>query len=134
IAGALAGAGILCKQDYGLGVTGALGLFLLVQPALRGTAADEPGFGNRQPAARESRIAYVLPALQFTLGLMVALVPALAALAWAGALRDLVQQTMVMPLRVIEAAQYPHLPSLRPLLRQNPQIRAQLDSYLPSIL
>jgi hypothetical protein len=101
---------------------------------LRARGGGDAGPQDRQPGARGSPLAYAVPALQFTLGLVVALGPALAALAWAGALRDLVQQTIVMPLRVMEFAQYPHLPPLRPLLGQNPQIRAQLDSYVPSIL
>jgi hypothetical protein len=83
IAGALAGIGILCKQDYGFGVTGALGLFLLVTPMLRGAAE-----GRARPTAR--RLRYVLPAVQFTLGLAIVVGPALGLLAWAGALGGLV--------------------------------------------
>src|SRR5262245_20172429 len=125
IAGALAGAGILCKQDYGLGVTGALGLFLLVQPAL----------SWRRQGARGPRISDALPALQFTLGLVLVLGPALGLLARAGALRDLVEQAIVVPLRgATQFAAYPRLPALRPFLKQDPQMRAQVDSYFPSIL
>jgi hypothetical protein len=128
IAGALAGVGILCKQDYGLGVTGALGLFLLVQPMLRATAG-----GQARPQG--CRVGYVLPALQFTLGVALVLGPALGLLAWVGALGGLVEQAIVVPLRgATQFAAYPRLPALRPLLLQDPQIRAQVENYLPSIL
>src|SRR4029453_4184334 len=135
IAGALAGAGILCKQDYGLGVTGALGLFLLLQAALRGTTGDEAGPPRQRPGARRPQIADALPAVHFTLGLVLVLGPALGALAWAGALRDLVQQAIVVPLRgAMQFAAYARLPPLRPFLGQSPQLRAQMESYFPSVL
>jgi hypothetical protein len=128
IAGVLAGVGILCKQDYGLGVTGALGLFLLVQPML-----GAPAGGQARPQGR--RLGNVLPALQFTVGVALVLGPALGLLAWAGALGGLVEQAIVVPLRgATQFVAYPRLPALRPLLSQDPQIRAQLENYFPSIL
>src|SRR4029453_1548942 len=122
-------------RGRGGGGPGALGLFLLVPPALRGTAGDEAGPPRRRPAARGPQIADALPALQFTLGLGLVLGPALGLLAWAGALRDLVERAIVVPLRgATQFAAYPRLPALRPFLKQDPQMRAQVDSYFPSIL
>jgi hypothetical protein len=114
-AGALAGAGILCKQDYGLAVSGAVGLFLLARPLLRRTHGRSA-------------------APFFALGAALVLGPAAAALAGAGALRPLVTQAVLLPLSGARNFSYTRLPPLRPLLHQDPLLREQIGSYLPAIL
>ncbi len=112
-AGVAAGLGVLCKQDYGLGVAGALGLALLLRPG------GPPRLGT---------------AVRFTAGVALATAPALAALAAAGALGAFVQATVVLPLSGAMRFPYVGLPPLRPLFRQDPVLRAAVGHYLPSIL
>ena len=117
LAGALVGAGILCKQDYGVGVGGALGLLLLVRPWLGSSSA-----GGLRPAAL------------FAAGVTAVVVPVLGAFAAAGALGALVDQTFVRPVSIVTSATYPSLPSLRPLVHQDAALRAEIGSYFPAIL
>jgi hypothetical protein len=115
-AGLAAGGGILAKQDYGLAVTGALGLWLLARPWL-GLAARG-----------------VAPAAAFSAGVAALVVPAAAYFAAHGALGDLVAQTFTQPLAAAARFDYPRLPPLRPLLGQDAVVRAGIGSYFPSIL
>jgi hypothetical protein len=123
-AGALVGAGILCKQDYGLGVGGALGLVLLLRPLLARRPADtvRPPLGPLRAA------------LPFAGGAAAVLLPALAALALAGALPGLVEQAVLRPLSAAASFGYTRLPNLSPLLSQDADLRAQVGSYFPAIL
>src|SRR3989442_11613208 len=89
--GALIGAAILCKQDYGAGVGGALGLFLAARPLL-----GRGGF---------------LAAALYAAGGALVVLPAFAAVVAAGLLGPLVEQTLVRPLPLVSTFAYPHLPS-----------------------
>ncbi len=115
--GAFVGAAILCKQDYGLGVGGALGLALLLRPVL-----------SRSPRGA------VLPASLYTAGIVFVLVPPLVAFAAAGALGALVEQTFLRPLLLESTFNYARLPPVFPLLAQTPGLRADAGSYFPAIL
>lgn len=123
-AGALAGAGILCKQDYGVGVAGALGLFLLLRPVLvgrpLGATASPPSVGRA--------------ACLFVAGVAAVVGPALALLAAAGALPGLVEQAVLRPLSAAASFPYTRLPPLTPLLARDPALREQIGSYLPAVL
>ena len=112
--GALAGAAILCKQDYGAGVGGALGLFLAARALV--------GRGR------------VLPAALYAAGGALVVLPAFAAVWAAGLLGPLVEQAFVRPLALVSTFGYTHLPPLRPLLHQDGALRAQIGSYFPAIL
>jgi len=112
--GALAGAAILCKQDYGAGVGGALGLFLAARPLV----------GRRGFA----------PAALYAAGGALVVLPAFAAVWAAGLLGPLVEQAFVRPLALVSTFGYTHLPPLRPLLHQDGALRAQIGSYFPAIL
>src|SRR5207247_1226927 len=82
----LAGAAILCKQDYGAGVGGALGLFFAARALV--------GRGRFAPAA-----------LYATGGALVVL-PAFAAVWAAGLLGPLVEQAFVRPLALVSSFGY----------------------------
>jgi hypothetical protein len=120
-AGALAGAAVLAKQDYGVACTGALGLYLLLRwlPCPR-----EPDRLRR--SLRDATL------LAIGVGLVVA--PVLAAIAAAGAFPAFVYQTVVSPLASTGGDTYVHLPPLRPLVHQDALLRSNIGSYLPSIL
>lgn len=122
-AGVAAAAGILCKQDYGLAVTGALGLFLLLLPWV-----------GARPAAGRTLTHALGPATAFSLGVGLGLLPAFGALWAAGALPALVEQTILVPLRGASAATYTRLPPLALPFLQNAGLRADVPAYFPSIL
>ncbi|HWP66191.1 MAG TPA: hypothetical protein VNO26_09785, partial [Candidatus Limnocylindria bacterium] len=121
--GAVLGAAILAKQDYGLAVTGATHLFLLAAAA----PARAAGGRLRALAALDAGVAAVL-------------LPVVASFAWHGALDDMVQQTVVAPLLVKQlwrpaAGEYITFFGIRPLLHQNPVLHsAQAFNYLPPLL
>ncbi len=121
LAGILAGAGVLCKQDYGLAIVGALGLALLLAPLV------EP---NHPRSAR----AWLRPPFLVGLGALAPIVPALAWYAAQGALPALIRQTLFVPLSGAARFDYTRLPAPWPLFTQDPELRAQIGSYLPSIL
>ncbi len=121
LAGMIAGMGALCKQDYGLAIIGTLGLALLLAPLV------EPG---RPRTARS----WLQPPLLLGLGALVAIVPALAYFAAQGALPALIRQTLLVPLSGASSFDYTRLPASWPLFTQDPELRAQIGSYLPSIL
>ena len=119
--GLLVGAGILCKQDYGVGVGASLGLFLLIRPILaRRLGVPSPGA--------------IVPAGLFAAGAAALVVPTLALFAAAGALGALIDQTFFRPLSLVTGFAYTRLPSLAPLLHQDAALRADIGSYLPAIL
>jgi dolichyl-phosphate-mannose-protein mannosyltransferase len=121
VAGALVGAGILCKQDYGVGVGVALGVVLLVRPLVaRRLGVPPPGALG--------------PAALFAGGVAAVVVPVLAAFAAAGGIGPLVDQTFARPLSIVTGSTYTGLPSLRPLFHQDAALRADIGSYLPAIL
>jgi len=121
--GAALGAAILAKQDYGLAVTGATHLFLLVAGA---------------PTLRAGGRLRALVALDT--GISIVLAPVAAYFAWHGALDDLVAQTIVAPLLVKQlwrpaAGEYITFFGVRPLLHQNPVLHsAQAFNYFPPLL
>ncbi len=121
LAGALAGAGVLCKQDYGLAITATLGLALLLAPL---TEPDRP---------RSART-WLGPPLLLGLGALALIVPTLGWYAAQGALPALVRQTLLVPLSGAARFDYTRLPALWPFFAQDPELRAQIGSYLPSIL
>jgi len=112
--GALVGAAILCKQDYGVGVGGALGLFFVARPFV--------GSGSFAPAAL------------YAAGGALVVLPAFAAVVTAGLLGPLVEQTFVRPLALVSSFGYAHLPPVRPVLHQAAALRADIGSYFPAIL
>jgi hypothetical protein len=115
--GVLVGAAIVCKQDYGLGVGGALGLVWLLRPWL----------------ARSSAGAFV-PAALYTAGIGLVVVPVLGAFAAAGALGALLDQTLLRPLLLESSFNYARLPPVLPLFGQTPGLRGDTGSYFPAIL
>jgi hypothetical protein len=121
VAGVLVGGGILCKQDYGVGVGAALGLVLLLRPLVARRV------GTPSPGA-------VAPAALFAAGAAAVVLPVLGAIAASGALDALVDQTFVRPLSIVTSSTYPSLPALKPLLHQDPALRAEIGSYFPAIL
>lgn len=119
-AGMVAGVAILSKQDYGLAVAGALGLALALVALL---------FHRR--ARLRTAIRHVGA---FASGGLLVVLPVLAAFALAGALPALIRQSVLVPLRGAASGAYPGLPPLSPFLAQDPVLREQIGSYLPSIL
>src|SRR5437660_274279 len=83
---ALLDAAILCKQDYGAGVGGALGLFFVARPFV--------GSGSFAPAAL------------YAAGGALVVLPAFAAVVTAGLLGPLVEQTFVRPLALVSSFGY----------------------------
>src|SRR5262245_14413562 len=119
VAGLVAGLAIAAKQDYGLGVTGALGVAILAVPWLR---------------PRRSFADSVIPAMTFAAG-PVLVIGAIIAWYWAhGALDAFVDQTVRFPLLATRKAVYATLPAPWPLVGQDTALRAELASYFPSIL
>ena len=110
--GVAAGLGLLAKQDYGVAVSACLGAALLVTR------------GRRAPASLVVLVA----------GAVVAVVPMLAYLASEGALADLVQDTLLLPLSGAVGYSFTRLPAVFPLFRQDPALRAAIGNYLPSVL
>lgn len=121
IAGLFAGAAVMCKQDYGLAVSGLVTLAL---------ATD--GFLRRVPGA--TVVQALGAALRFVGGGALVVLPALGWFAWHGALDELVQQAFLVPLSGALQFSYTRLPSLSPLFAQDPALRAEIGNYFPSIL
>jgi len=121
VAGVVGGCAVLCKQDYGLAVSG---LTTLVLAAV--------GLQSRAPGA--GLAAGLAPALRFVGGGALVVVPALAYFAWQGALGDLIHQAFLVPLSGAMAFSYTRLPDLWPFFAQDPALRAEIGSYFPSIL
>jgi hypothetical protein len=121
VAGLLAGAGILCKQDYGLAVSAALGLVLLAHPVLRLPRPRPWG-------------ALLGPAAGFAASALAVVAPALGYLVAAGAFPGFLQQTLLLPLSGAATYSFTRLPAIFPLLHQNPALRAGIGNYLPSVL
>ncbi len=119
-AGLFAGAAIVSKQDYGVGVTGALGLALLILPWLE--------------SQRPAWLASLRGACVFALAALAVVLPTLAYFAWNGAWDALVEQTLYFPLSAMEKASYTRLPALWPLFGQDAALREEIGSYFPSIL
>jgi hypothetical protein len=119
--GALVGAAIACKQDYGVGVGSALGLFLLARPLLARRA------GVPSPGA-------LAPAAVFAAGAAGVVLPVVGYFASHGALGQFIEQTVFRPLAITSAGFYVELPALRPLLRQDMALRSEVGSYFPGIL
>lgn len=121
LGGVVIGAAVMCKQDYGLAVTGGTGLALLVAPFLE---------SSERPTA-----AGVL-ASPLLFGVAAVAVPVLSFgwLAWHGALDGLVQQTFVVPFTyVFEFTGYPRLPDFWSL-GQDAMMRSDIAAYVPSII
>jgi hypothetical protein len=105
--GACVGTAIICKQDYGLGVGGALGLVLLRRP--------------------RHAVLYAAP-------VVTVVAAAFAYFAAGGALAALIDQAFVRPYALVSRFAYTHLPPLLPIVHQDPALRAQIGSYFPAIL
>jgi hypothetical protein len=122
VAGLVAGGAILCKQDYGLGVTGGLGLAMLLVPWLRREGLN-PWYSF-----------LVRPAI-FGIGALVVVVAGLISLWMDGVLLEFYTQAVLQPLRGATSFNpYPRLPDLWPLWRQDAEFRAQIGHYFPAIL
>jgi hypothetical protein len=122
VAGLAAGGAILCKQDYGFGVTGGVGLSLLLIPFLC----------ERTPAPW---LRTLWRPFLFGLGALVPLTVCLAILAIQGVLPAFFEQTVLQPLRGATSFNpYPRMPDLLPLWSQDPDLRAQIGHYFPAIL
>jgi hypothetical protein len=121
LAGALVGAGIACKQDYGVGVGGALGLFLLARPlvAYRGGVPSPGAIG---------------PAAVFAGGAAAVVLPVIGYFASQGALAQFIEQTVYRPFAITSADIYVGMPRPTPLLRQDVALRSEVGSYFPGIL
>ena len=122
VAGLVAGAAILCKQDYGLGVTGGLGLAMLLLPWLRREGL-QPWY-----------LFLLRPAI-FGMGALTVVLAGLLALGMDGVLEEFFTQAVLQPLRGATSFNpYPRLPDLWPLWTQDPEFRAQIGHYFPAIL
>lgn len=121
LAGLCCGVGIMSKQNYGLAVTGALGLALLIFPWL--DPKRPPGF-----------VRTLIPGATVGLSCLVVIVPAFAWLALQGALADMYEQTWVFPFTLMSRLSFTELPDLWPLLGQDASLRAEIGSYFPAIL
>lgn len=121
VAGLFAGVAITAKQDYGVCLTGAFGLYLLALPWLQ---------GSRRP---DVKAMFARP-IVFACGAVAVVVPLLGYLATQGAFGALVDQCIRFPFTAISKAQYPSLPSAWPLFAQDPALRARSGEYLPSIV
>lgn len=121
-AGLVAGSAILCKQDYGLGVTGGLGLAMLLLPWLRREGL-QPWY-----------LFLLRPAI-FGMGALVVVLAGLLALGMDGVLVEFYTQAVLQPLRGATSFNpYPRLPDLWPFWTQDPEFRAQIGHYFPAIL
>ncbi|MBY0280512.1 hypothetical protein K2Z84_34690 [Candidatus Binatia bacterium] len=121
VAGLLAGAAVMSKQDYGLAVSGLVTLVLAFDGVTRraGGTGIASGLG---------------PALRFVAGGALVVLPSLAYFAAVGALDDLVNQAFLVPLSGAMQFTYTRLPNWTPLFAQDPALRAEIGSYFPSIL
>jgi hypothetical protein len=116
-AGLAAGGAIACKQDYGGSTSILLALGLLLP--LSGSAP---------------RVVVLRPALVFSSGVVLALLPMLAWYAARGGLAALYEQTVVYPFELLGNIRHTPLPSLLPLFEQDHTLRSSIGSYFPSIL
>lgn len=121
IAGLCAGVGIMSKQNYGLAVTGALGLALLIFPWL------DP----KRPAGFFQTL---IPGATVGVSTLAVIVPSFAWFASQGALGDMYEQTWVFPFTLMSNLSFTELPDLWPLFGQDSNLRAQIGSYFPAIL
>ncbi|MDG2308196.1 MAG: hypothetical protein P8R42_26765 [Candidatus Binatia bacterium] len=121
IAGLCAGAGIMSKQNYGLAVTGSLGLALLILPWL--DAKKRPTFFGA-----------LLPGATLGLAALAIVVPSILYFASQGALEAMIDQTWVFPFTLMDKLHFTALPDLWPLWGQDSNLRAEIGSYFPAIL
>ncbi|MDG1959324.1 MAG: hypothetical protein P8K76_08125 [Candidatus Binatia bacterium] len=121
LAGIVAGAAILCKQDYGGATSLTTGLALLLLPWLH-------------PDAPRGLVARLRPAALFSIGAFGLILPTLAWYGMHGALDELYYQTVVFPFQVLGNIPHTTLPAPWPLLGQDAAIRAGIGNYFPSIL
>lgn len=117
--GALLGLAICAKQDYGGMISIAFGLLFLLLPWLQGT--------------RPSMVRALGPAMQVTFGALLAVLPTIARYAWHGALPAMIDQTLFFPFAVMNQFDYTRLPDIFPLFAQDPALRQQIGSYIPSL-
>ena len=120
-AGIVAGAAILCKQDYGGATSLMAGLALLLLPWLQ---ADPP----------QGIVARLRPAAIFSIGAFGLILPILAWYGMQGALDELFYQTVVFPFQVLGNIPHTTLPDPWPLFGQDAGIRAGIGNYFPSVL
>lgn len=121
IAGLLAGAGIMSKQNYGLAVTGSLGLALLLFPWL----------DSKRPAGFFRTL---VPGATVGLSALAVIVPWFLWFASHGALEDMYEQTWVFPFTLMSQLSFTELPDLWPLWGQDANLRAEIGSYFPAIV
>ena len=121
LAGLCAGGGIMSKQNYGLAVTGALGLALLIMPWL-------------SPQGRPSWGKALGPGATLGLAALAVVAPCLAYFAYEGALPDMFEQTWVYPFTLMAERSFVGLPDLWPLFEQDSELRRHIGSYFPAIL
>lgn len=121
LAGVVAGAAIMSKQDYG----GSVALMLTVALAVL------PWLERPRPASIGSWLARPFT---FMLGGALVVLPYLAWFAWHGALDEMVEQTLVFPFSVMSSFDYPRLPDPWPLFGRDEELRAGIGNYFPSIL
>lgn len=122
LAGLVAGGAILCKQDYGLGVTGGLGLAMLLLPFLRREGLDPWHTFVLRPAI-------------FGMGALAVLLAGLLMLGMDGVLVEFYTQAVLQPLRGATSFNpYPRLPDIFPFWSQDPVFRSQIGHYFPAIL
>lgn len=125
VAGLVAGCAVLCKQDYGLAVSG-LATLVLASIGLQQRRHDA--------SSGASLVDGLAPALRFVGGGALVVVPALGYFAWHGALDELIHQAFLVPLSGAMAFSYTRLPDPWPLFAQDRALRAEIGSYFPSIL
>jgi len=121
LAGLFAGVGIMSKQNYGLAVTGSLGLALLLLPWL--DAEKRPTWSRA-----------LAPGATLGLAALAVVVPALSWFWYEGALDAMIDQTLVFPFSLMAQKSFTELPDLWPLLGQDASLRADIGSYFPAIL
>src|SRR5690606_5375700 len=121
VAGIAAGAAIMSKQDYG----GATSLLLTVALAVL------PWLDRERPTTVASALT---PPFLFMLGGALVVLPYLGWFAAHGALDEMIQQTIVFPFSVMSSFEYPRLPDPWPLFGRDPELRAGIGNYFPSIL
>ncbi len=121
LAGLFAGVGIMSKQNYGLAVTGSLGLALLVFPWL--DPDRKPGFFRT-----------LVPGATLGLAALAVVVPSILWFWSQGALEAMIDQTWVFPFTLMEKLHFTALPDLWPLWGQDAALRAEIGSYFPAIV
>ncbi len=121
VAGLCAGVGIMSKQNYGLAVTGSLGLALLIFPWL-------------DPKKPAGFFRALIPGATLGLATLAIIVPSILWFASQGALDAMYDQTWVFPFKLMEKLHFTALPDLWPLWGQDANLRAEIGSYFPAIL